>query len=113
MGEISRYYCFFSGYENPLAVAYIRAFSAIPGHALDGVFMGYFFMKYVYFQKRNNLMFAFLVPYFFHAYYNYFAVINYKLMYLELIIGWTVALILFKNLKTVQKLKKEEYEKKL
>ena len=75
--------------------------------------MGYFFMRYVYVQKRNNLMLTFLVPYFLHAYYNYFAVINYKLMYIELIIGWAFALILFKNLKTRQKLKKEEYEKKI
>ena len=58
-------------------------------------------------------MLTFLVPYFLHAYYNYFAVINYKLMYIELIIGWAFALILFKNLKTRQKLKKEEYEKKI
>ena len=107
------YYVFLVGYEDPLAVAYLRAFSAIPGHALDGVFMGYFFMRYVYIQKRNNLMLTFLVPYFLHAYYNYFAVINYKLMYLELIIGWAIALILFKNLKADQKLKREEYEKKL
>ena len=70
-------------------------------------------MKYVYVQKRNNLMLTFFVPYFLHAYYNYFAVINYKLMYLELIIGWAVALILFKNLKADQKLKREEYEKKI
>ena len=58
-------------------------------------------------------MLTFLVPYFLHAYYNYFAVINYKLMYLELVIGWVAALILFKNLKSQQKLKKSEYEKKI
>ena len=107
------YYVFFSGYQDSLAVAYLRAFSAIPGHALDGVFMGYFFMKYVYVQKRNNLMLTFLVPYFLHAYYNYFAVINYKLMYLELVIGWAIALILYKNLIRDQKIKKREYEQKL
>ena len=107
------YYVFFSGYQDPLAVAYLIAFSAIPGHALDGVFMGYFFMKYVYVQKRNNLMLTFIVPYFLHAYYNYFAVVNYKIMYLELIVGWALAFILFRNLISKQKTKKNEYEKKI
>ena len=58
-------------------------------------------------------MLTFIVPYFLHAYYNYFAVVNYKIMYLELIVGWALAFILFRNLISKQKTKKNEYEKKI
>ena len=107
------YYVFLVGYENSISVAYLRAFSAIPGHALDGAIMGYFFMKYAFFQKRNNLLLCFLVPYFLHAYYNYFLAINYSLVVLELIVGWIVVFIIFEKLKTSQKIKRTEGEKKV
>ena len=32
-------------------LAVVRSFSAIPAHAVFGVFMGYFFMKYAFIKK--------------------------------------------------------------
>ena len=107
------YYVFFAGFDDPLGVAYLRAFSAVPAHALFGVFMGYYFMKYSFIKRKNNLFFAYLISYFLHSYYNYFAVINYYFMFFGLILGWIVALKLFINLKKDQKNKKYEYEKKI
>ncbi len=107
------YYVFLVGYENPIGVAYLRAFSSIPGHALDGAIMGYFFMKYTFVRKRNNLLLCFLIPYFLHAYYNYFLAINYSLVVLELIVGWVVVFIIFEKLKASQKIKRTEGEKKI
>ena len=37
-----------------LALAVSRAFSAVPAHAVFGVFMGYFFMRYSFIKKRDN-----------------------------------------------------------
>ena len=107
------YYVFFAGFDDPLGVAYLRAFSAVPAHALFGVFMGYYFMKYSFIKRKNSLFFAYLISYFLHAYYNYFAVINYYFMFFGLIVGWIIALKLFINLKKNQKNKKHEYEKKI
>ena len=107
------YYVFFAGFDDPLGIAYLRAFTAVPAHALFGVFMGYFFMKYTFIQKKNSLFFAFLISYFLHSYYNYFVVINYNFMFLGLIVGWVIALKIFLNLKKNQKNKKYEYEKKV
>ena len=107
------YYVFFAGFDDPLGVAYLRAFSAVPAHALFGVFMGYYFMKYSFIKRKNSLFFAYLISYFLHSYYNYFAVINYYFMFFGLILGWVVALKLFINLKKNQRNKRHEYEKKI
>jgi len=107
------YYVFLVGYEDPLAVAYLRAFSAIPGHALDGVFMGYFFMKYAFIKKGDNLFFAFIVPFVLHGCYNLFTASNFFVSLTLILISWIVALRLFSRLKKTQKRKRREYEKKI
>ena len=38
-----------------MTLAILRSFSAIPAHAVFGIFMGYFFMKYVFIKKGDNL----------------------------------------------------------
>ena len=35
-----------------MSLAIVRSFSAVPAHAVFGVFMGYFFMKYVFIKKE-------------------------------------------------------------
>ena len=57
-------YYVFAGFDDPLGVAYLRAFSAVPAHALFGVFMGYYFMKYSFIKRKNSLFFAYLISYF-------------------------------------------------
>ncbi len=97
----------------PMAVAYIRAFSAVPMHALAGCFMGYFFMKYAFVSRKDNLFFCYFIPFLIHGFYNLFAGINYFALYALLIIGWLIIFKIFSDLKKIQKTKKKEYEKKI
>ena len=102
------YYVFLVGYEDPLAVAYLRAFSAIPGHALDGVFMGYFFMRYAYIKKQENLILAFLVPAFIHSIYNYYVVLDYYISFALIIFTWIFGIRMFLSLRKKQLVKKQQ-----
>ena len=107
------FYVYGQGFNDPYSIAILRSISAIPAHALFGVFMGYFFMRYVFIKKKNNLLLSVLVPYFLHGYYNYFATLSYLGMFTLLIVGWFIAIRIFSKLKVRQKTKHKEYEKKL
>ena len=96
-----------------MALAVVRSFSAVPAHAVFGIFMGYFFMKYSFIKKGDNLFFAFIVPFVLHGCYNLFIVSNFFVSLTLVIIAWIVALRLFSRLKKTQKRKKKEYEKKV
>ena len=96
-----------------MSLAIIRSFSAVPAHAVFGVFMGYFFMKYSFIKKGDNLVFAFLVPFTLHGCYNLFIASNFIISFILIIISWIIALRLFFQLKKIQKYKKKEYEKKI
>ena len=100
-------------YSTPMSIAYLRAFSAVPMHALAGCIMGYFFMKYSFVSRKDNLFFCFFVPFLLHGFYNLFAGINSFALYGLLIIGWIIAFKLFSNLIKIQKTKRKEYEKKI
>ena len=94
-------------------LAIIRSFSAVPAHAVFGIFMGYFFMKYSFIKKGDNLFFAYVVPFVLHGCYNLFLNSNFYVALILIMIAWIVALILFSRLKKTQKRKKREYEKKI
>ena len=96
-----------------MALAIARSFSAVPAHAVFGVFMGYFFMKYSFIKKGDNLLFAFLIPFVLHGCYNLFIASNFFISLLLILISWIVALKLFSRLKNTQQGKKKEYEKKI
>ena len=96
-----------------MALAVVRSFSAVPAHAVFGIFMGYFFMKYSFIKKGDNLFFAFIVPFVLHGCYNLFITSNFFVSLLLVIIAWIVALRLFSRLKKTQKRKRREYEKKI
>ena len=96
-----------------MALAILRSFSAIPAHAIFGVFMGYFFMKYAFIKKGDNLIFAFVIPFVLHGCYNLFASSNFIISLILILIAWIVALRMFSRLKKTQKTKRGEYEKKL
>ncbi len=96
-----------------MALAILRSFSAIPAHAIFGVFMGYFFMKYAFIKKGDNLIFAFVIPFVLHGCYNLFASSNFIISLILILIAWIVALRMFSRLKKTQKTKRREYEKKL
>ena len=94
-------------------LAVVRSFSAVPAHAVFGVFMGYFFMKYTFIKKGDNLFFAFAVPFVLHGCYNLFTTSNFIVSLALILISWIVALRLFSRLKKTQKRKRREYEKKI
>ena len=96
-----------------MALAVIRSFSAVPAHAVFGIFMGYFFMKYSFIKKGDNLFFAFIIPFVLHGCYNLFLNSNFYVALILIMIAWIVALIQFSRLKKTQKRKKREYEKKI
>ena len=96
-----------------MSLAILRSFSAVPAHAIFGVFMGYFFMKYAFIKKGDNLFFAFIVPFVLHGCYNLFAGFNFIISLALIIISWIIALRMFARLKKTQKKKRREYEKKI
>ena len=96
-----------------MSLAILRSFSAVPAHAVFGVFMGYFFMKYVFVKKGDNLLFAFLVPFVLHGCYNLFVVSNFLVSLGLILVSWIIALKMFSGLKEIQKSKRKEYEKKI
>ena len=96
-----------------LSLAIARAFSAVPAHAAFGAFMGYFFMKYSFIAKKDNLFFSIIIPLFLHGFYNLFMSYNVFAGYILVIIMWTVIFNIFSKLKKKQSIKKYEYEKKI
>ena len=96
-----------------MSLAIVRSFSAVPAHAVFGVFMGYFFMKYVFIKKGDNLLFAFLVPFVLHGCYNLFVVSNFLVSSGLVLVSWIIALKMFSGLKKIQNKKKKENEKKI
>ena len=96
-----------------MSLAILRSFSAVPAHAVFGVFMGYFFMKYAFIKKGDNLFFAFIVPFVLHGCYNLFASSNFIVSLGLVLVSWIIALRMFSRLKRTQKEKKREYEKKI
>ena len=95
------------------SLAILRSFSAIPAHGVFGATMGYFFMKYSFFSKQNNLALCMIVPILLHGSYNFFAHTYFIVSLLIVIISWVVVLRSFSRLKKSQKTKKREYEKKV
>tara|TARA_B100000787_G_scaffold68654_1_gene50484 strand:- start:1276 stop:1959 length:684 start_codon:yes stop_codon:yes gene_type:complete len=94
-------------------LAILRSFSAIPAHGIFGATMGYFFMKYTFIKKENNLVLCMIVPILLHGTYNYFAGSIFIISLLIVIISWIVLLRAFSRLKKSQKKKRKEYEKKV
>jgi RsiW-degrading membrane proteinase PrsW (M82 family) len=95
------------------SLALLRSFSAIPAHGIFGATMGYFFMKYAFIKKENNLALCMIVPILLHGAYNYFAYNFFIIALLIVIISWIVLIRAFSRLKKSQKKKRREYEKKI
>ena len=97
----------------PLSLAILRAFSAVPAHAAFGAIMGYFFMKYSFISKKDNLFFSIAFPFFLHGLYNFSMSYNTFAGYLLVVLMWIVIYKKFKELIKIQKNKKTEHEKKI
>ena len=96
-----------------LSLAIARAFSAVPAHAAFGAIMGYFFMKYSFISKKDNLFFCWFVPFFLHGFYNLSLTYNFYATCVLIISIWIVILNIFSKLKNEQKLKRNEHEDKI
>ena len=91
-----------------------RSVFPLAAHGIFGVMMGYFFMRYAFLHKSKSLFLSFLIPYLLHGFYNYFIGINYFVISLALVIvSWFIGIKLFLKLRQGQRLKREEYEKKI
>jgi len=95
------------------SLAILRSFSTIPAHGIFGATMGYFFMKYSFIKKQDNLTLCIIVPILLHASYNFFVSTNFLIALLIICISWFILLNAFSKLKNKQKKKKKEYEKKI
>ena len=97
----------------PIEVAYVRSYTAIPLHALCGVIMGFYFGMYAFVSGGKNLSLALIVPYVIHGSYNFLVSFpNYYFLGI-LLIALIFSIFLYKNVRESQKLKKNEYEKKV
>lgn len=60
-------------HDNGMSVGMLRAFTAVPAHAMFGVMMGYRFglAKFIPAKRFKFLALAFIVPFFFHGIYDF------------------------------------------
>jgi len=66
------FYVFRGGYD----VGIVRALTAVPAHALFGTVMGYHlgFAKFYPERRKKQLMLAFLIPFIWHGFYDFFLI---------------------------------------
>jgi len=98
-----------------LQVAWMRAFTAVPSHAFDGIIMGFFIGRHYFrdYKTKINLVWALLIPVTLHGFYDWVLMeesINRNFMYLIMIIELGLVTYLYRNLKTQQIVKKKERE---
>ena len=98
-----------------LEVAWSRAFTAVPGHAFDGVIMGFFIGRHYFrdYKTNTNLILALLIPVTLHGFYDWVLMeesINENFMYLVIVVELGLVVYLYRNLKAQQLVKKKEEE---
>ena len=96
-------------------IAWGRAFSAVPLHALCGVYMGFFLINAIFNQNRKklNLFLSLFFPICLHGLYNHLLmspIISSVLIWPLLIIGITRAFFVFKKERQAQEVKLFETE---
>ena len=89
-------------------IAIVRAFTAIPMHALLGIIMGFLISQSIFEKKHNylNLFLALLIPVGMHGLYNFSfssTLVSYQVAYFILLIFSIRTYLIFKNLKIRQK----------
>ena len=98
-----------------LQTAWMRAFTAVPSHAFDGVIMGFFIGRHYFrdYKTNTNLILALLIPVTLHGFYDWVLMeesINRNFMYLVMIVELGLIVYLYRNLKAQQLFKKNEEE---
>ncbi|HAV92626.1 TPA: PrsW family intramembrane metalloprotease [candidate division WOR-3 bacterium] len=104
-------------FTNPLNVAFLRAVTAVPGHALFGISMGYFFFKSKFegeTLKKIYLASAFMFPVLLHFSYNFIiksnAFIGYYSLFALVVYLWLMIEVSKKRIKEAEsfEINKEE-----
>jgi len=93
--------------EPSFELATIRAYTAVPLHALCGIMMGFLITQSIFEKKHNylNLVLALLIPVGIHGLYNFSltsSLISNEIAYIILVVFLIRAWFLFKNLKKKQ-----------
>ena len=97
-----------SFYKEPsFNIAIVRAFSAVPMHALCGVIMGFLIQQTIFEKKHNylNLILALLIPVGMHGLYNYSyasSLISNQVANVILFVFFLRAIFMFRGLKSKQ-----------
>jgi protease PrsW len=94
-------------------VAVLRAFSAVPLHAMCGIVMGYYFGVANFHSVEHNYAKALLFPMGIHAAYNFVTGYTFYLTTIFITILFFYSKRLHQNFSELQKNKKTEYEPKI
>lgn len=85
-------------FEHGFGTGVIRGLLAVPGHACDGVFMGYYLsmakvadIKGDLVSKKNNILFSILVPVLLHGFYD-FCLFSQRFLFLGLFFIFIICL---------------------
>ena len=102
-------YVFFLNQDiSSLAIAILRAFTAIPLHASCGIIMGYFFGLYVFKKSKINLILSLVIPIAVHSSYNSISGTIYLYIFILMVIIYAISL--HRKVARSQKLKIFEQE---
>jgi protease PrsW len=98
--------------DEAMITAVMRAFTAVPAHALFGLTMGLLFINYSFIKKSNyNLFLCFLYPALLHSSYNFLVVnSNLFIIIIFLFFAWRIQLSKFNAIKALQSVQKD-YQK--
>ena len=115
--ENIEYVYFAEDFDQSLAIAYGRAFTAVPSHAFDGVIMGFFLGRYFFDKEKNksNLYLSLTIPVLLHGFYDWVLMedkFNNNFMYLVMAIELILVVYLYRKLKDEQNKKQFEAQKK-
>jgi len=97
-----------SFYKEPsFNIAIVRAFSAVPLHALCGVMMGFLITQTIFEKKHNylNLVLALLIPVGLHGLYNFSyasSSVSYQMANVVLFVLFLRSIFMFRDLKSKQ-----------
>lgn len=114
--ENIHYIQYFSQKTSLIDISLVRAFSAVPMHALCGVMMGFLITLSIFERKHNylNLFLAIFIPVGMHGLYNYSLsskIVSYQLANVILFVFFLRAIYLFRDMKKRQKETKMFHEK--
>ena len=106
--ENIHYIQYFSQKTSLIDISLVRAFSAVPMHALCGVMMGFLITLSIFEKKHNyiNLFLAIFIPVGMHGLYNYSLgskVVSYHLTNVILFVFFLRAIYLFRDMKRRQR----------